>query len=597
MHISFTAHNSGKGTSSFGLVDYLDKENKAYETIENEEGKIVIQELENDHQFESFFDGKFSENNTNQNINIDEVVNNIDTNRGTQNLKQSNFYMINVAPKKTELKHMEKLANEELEKRGLVKGNKNELLNNVYEEQKDQLMKMQMKLYAKDLMTEYANNFDREIYVDEAKLPDRKEKKVLENETERNFNEYLKLQGIEIKQPGSQEKSNKWITTNKLTIIDEKGSSYIAEFNLGANQTSEIFVPKKMMQEQENGDYKLPENLYKEKELEALNKFTLVEIKANFINSSTLKNNQIVYNFENNDSRFEESLKMSFKDSDLIQREGKFFVSKHLLNEKEKSSISNAIINEHGEEREKIYKELATEKGFNMEKRKLTVDDLLWYGKVETQRTHKATDKYVKKNIETLKEIDFLNKNKILNKSKIQELESKLIKDDNNNVIKPGMKKTGLNYHVHLVVSRHDKTMQKAENKISLSPLANHKSGIMHNGADVGFNRDQFFQKAEEVFDEKFDYDREKEESYEAYKEGKKEREMLRSNVAGKAKGEVKSFLMKHTGINHIKQNISPVQSIKKQMGIANIPTKIPKTPLDLAYKVGKKIIDKGLGY
>ena len=58
---------------------------------------------------------------------------------------------------------------------------------------KGKLMKIQMKLYAKDLMTEYANNFDREIFVDESKLPNKSEKKELEKETQRSFNEYLKI--------------------------------------------------------------------------------------------------------------------------------------------------------------------------------------------------------------------------------------------------------------------------------------------------------------------------------------------------------------------------------------------------------------------
>lgn len=116
MHISFTAHDSSKSTSSFGLIDYLDKENQAYEKQENEEGENKKTNIEKPHEFESFFDNNYSEKNTDQKINIDEVVNNIDSNRGTQNLKQSNFYMLNVSPNKSELEHMSNLADMELEK-------------------------------------------------------------------------------------------------------------------------------------------------------------------------------------------------------------------------------------------------------------------------------------------------------------------------------------------------------------------------------------------------------------------------------------------------------------------------------------------------
>lgn len=471
MHVSFTAHNTSSSTSSFGLIDYLDKENQEYEKEKNEEGKSEKKTIEKDAEFESFFDGNYSEENTNQKINIDEVVNNIDSNRGTQNLKQSNFYMLNVSPKKTELAHMENLANEELQKRGLIINSENELLNKVYEEQKNELMKMQMKLYAKDLMNEYANNFDREIFVDESKLPNKTEKKELEKETQRTFNEYLKIEGIEIEQSEIIDKSKKWVETDRLTVLSEKGNSYLAEIDLGGDIKSEVFLPKKLVQEQENGNFKLPENLYNEKQKEALDKFVLVEINSGFKDTNTLKNKEVVYNFEKSDSRFSEPLKMSFKESDLARRNGQYLVSQHLLNEKQKESVQKAIIKEHGEVRDNIYKEIATEKGFNLEKRKLTADDLLWYGKVETQRTHKPTDKYVIKNNETLKEIDRLSKNKLLNKSKIENLESKLVRDEKGNVIKGGMKKEGNQYHVHLVVSRHDKTMQKAENKISLSPL------------------------------------------------------------------------------------------------------------------------------
>jgi hypothetical protein len=138
--------------------------------------------------------------------------------------------------------------------------------------------------------------------------------------------------------------------------------------------------------------------------------------------------------------------------------------------------------------------------------------------------------------------------------------------------------------------------MLRPENKISLSPLANQKGGKLYNGASVGFNRDLFFQKAETVFDKKFDYNRAEEESYKDYK-SKSSNAIRIGTTANKAKGETLNFLKKHTGINRIKQEISPIQNIKKQLGVSNIPTRIPTSVVEVAYKVAKKIIKKGLSY
>lgn len=609
MHISFTAHDPSKSTSSFGLADYLDKENKAYESVENEAGEIENIENEKDNEFESFFDNAFSEENTGQKIDIEKVVRDIDSNRGIRSFKQPNYYMLNVSPNKKELAHMEGLADQELAKRGLVIDSDNKLLNTVYAAQKNELIKLQLKLYTKDLMSEYADHFNREIYVDESKLPDKSQRKELQVETDKEFKAYLRAKGIEIPENTPQQKSNEWVKlhrTKQLDILEEKGRSYRAEITIDNEVKAEVYLPKTLVQEQEDGSYKLPKQLYKQKVKEVKDKNTLVEIDADFIASKTLRNGNVVHNFERIDERFNTSVKLSFNEKDLSKGQGKgLFVSKHLYEKTLHDSINKAISDAYGVKKEAIYNKIASEKGFNLKKRKLTVDDLLWYAKVETQRTHKATDNYVKKNNETLKEIKCLSKHKFLNASKIEALESKLLRDKDNTVIKAGLKKEGLQYHVHIIVSRHDKMMQKPENKMSLSPLANHKKAKMYKGADVGFHRDHFFQKGEALFDKKFEYDRVKEESYQGYKEaklqrnttmGRVQRSKTMSKVQGTAKSEVKGFIMKHSGISAIRQEISPVQNIKKQLGVSSIPSRIAKTPLDLAYKLGKKIIDQGLG-
>lgn len=1049
MHISFTAHNTSTSTSSFSLIDYLDKENQAYENVENEIGEIEKIETQKQYEHESFFDGNFSEKNTNQKIGIDEVVNNIDNNRGTQNLKQSNFYMMNVSPSKSELAHMEKLSDTELQKRGLDIKSKNELLNKVYQDQKNELMKMQLKLYAKDLMNEYVNNFQREIYIDESKLPDRKERGILEKDTDVLFREVLEKDGVKYYQSEPQNRkeiaiigaktkdyengkvfsiysqslnkeiqvyaSNKdydIINGNRINInepllkqaieneeklkqnynekvelknqdiikldkvkffqeldyviiqktiknieepiniyidkskctLDDLGNYQVGEItlkkeieNASINQYKKLYqdeytqiydqlkleydakieaglkkiekqigiisdkpldnkilehpkvktyaklkkslidkelkrlktqtnvnfkknlmlkdlierppkplnidlkdtiniqefeilqesekaklvsfnhdnlkeplqtwVPKFMLKEQIiNGEVKSLEipndfivnkefelsqqkeqkqiilydpieyktfkeqvkfkaecieeqlstknlkdpvtlrfdksklekiddkynvkkgyyqkvlehevikqakieyskdfdkikkdiekeynkseskqksnlkqiekevnlkfkSFLKEKEiLRSNNKIIEIEKEQYNIKASNKKVSEISINdktldgqikiflpkneykivdgtliidsrnaeskikkatqlyidnnklteisylkksnettkfkgdeqkyavFEQSVKGINENIKLKFKVSDLQIQNDKYFIEKYKLDYQIKTKTEKLIKDKYGEQREAIYNKLATDKGFNMEKRPLTSNDLLWYGKVETQRTHKPTDKYIIQNQELLKEIEKLSKYKILNQSNINTLESQLIRNEQNIPIQAGMKKDGLQYHVHVVVSRHDKTMEKPENKISLSPLANHKKGKMYQGADVGFNRDSFFQKAEQVFDTKFDYNRLEQESYKSYNELKQEpkKRSVAKNINSKAKGELKSFVKRHTGVNTIKQQISPIQTIKSQLGLAQIPTRIPKSPIDLAYKIGKKIIEKGLGY
>src|SRR5690554_7820020 len=88
-------------------------------------------------------------------------------------------------------------------------------------------------------------------------------------------------------------------------------------------------------------------------------------------------------------------------------------------------------------------------------------------------------------------------------------------------IIKEGSSKGGLNYHVHIVVSRHDKT-NDPRSKISLSPMSKYReqNSQLNNQKNktIGFNRDAFFQNAEITFDDLFNYNRDYSKSYEAMK-------------------------------------------------------------------------------
>ena len=169
-------------------------------------------------------------------------------------------------------------------------------------------------------------------------------------------------------------------------------------------------------------------------------------------------------------------------------------------------------------------------KSFNREinGRSVTVDDIKYYAKIEHQRTFKGTDKQVKENQPYATKILAL-KHKIRSiergeeardiyrlELKITKLESEAPHQQNGKRIIQGMKKDGNQSHFHIIVSRKD-----ASNKFSLSPGSKYKSSeVEMHGKKVarGFDRDAFFEKAEQVFDTTFKYKRNFAESYQARK-------------------------------------------------------------------------------
>lgn len=97
----------------------------------------------------------------------------------------------------------------------------------------------------------------------------------------------------------------------------------------------------------------------------------------------------------------------------------------------------------------------------------LKSSDLVWFGKVEFHRHYKGFEKEVL-----------------------------------NGLAKQGERKPGLNTHVHLIISRKDKTQ-----KLKLSPMTNHRQsskGVIKSG----FNRMQFKVECEKAFDKHFQYKR-----------------------------------------------------------------------------------------
>jgi hypothetical protein len=161
--------------------------------------------------------------------------------------------------------------------------------------------------------------------------------------------------------------------------------------------------------------------------------------------------------------------------------------------------------------------------------RKVTVDDILYFAKIEHQRTFKGTDKQIQENqpiasqiLELKHQIRRISEGKEQGniqklQRRIQRLEREAPHQQNGRRIVQGMQKEGNQSHIHIIVSRKD-----ISNSVSLSPGSKYKaSEVMMNGKKVkrGFDRDSFFSKAENTFDKTFGYKRNYAESYRSRKD------------------------------------------------------------------------------
>ncbi len=138
---------------------------------------------------------------------------------------------------------------------------------------------------------------------------------------------------------------------------------------------------------------------------------------------------------------------------------------------------------------------------FNRQNRGLNVGkDLVYFGKIEHFRKFKGNDKEVK-----------------------------------NELFQSGDYKPGLNSHIHIIVSRKDKTQ-----KMKLSPVANERSKdrmIGKNKYHVGFDRTKWIKKNEKAFDDFFKYQRQELEKFEV--------QNILKNGSPKEKDQIKQRLEK----------------------------------------------------
>ena len=160
--------------------------------------------------------------------------------------------------------------------------------------------------------------------------------------------------------------------------------------------------------------------------------------------------------------------------------------------------------------------------------RPVSATDIKYYGKLEYERTYKSHDKEIRENTPYLNQLAALKHQevKIRNagnpgdleqvKSQIKQLIKEIPHQLDGKPIVEGTPKPGSQMHVHLIVSRKDKS-----NAFSLSPGSKYKaSKVSFQGKEVkrGFDRDRFFSLAEKRFDTQFQFKRNFTEHYHSRK-------------------------------------------------------------------------------
>lgn len=215
----------------------------------------------------------------------------------------------------------------------------------------------------------------------------------------------------------------------------------------------------------------------------------------------------------------------------------------------------------------------------------ITVDDIKYYAKIEHERTFKGNDKQVQENqpyaskiLYHKQEIRKIGRGEVEGnitklQRKIDRLEREAPHQINGKRIVQGMQKEGSQSHIHIIVSRKDKS-----NSYSLSPGSKYKSSeTVLNGKKIGrgFDRDAFFEKAEKRFDKTFGYKRNYAETYQSKKDFIKNPKRYFSALLGLPTNE-RAIAFKILG--------------KSCVPIANIPT----TQVQLALKVVRRL-KKGL--
>ncbi|MBP0611924.1 hypothetical protein J8J42_02550 [Chryseobacterium sp. cx-311] len=196
MHISFTKHNPDLSQSCKNVAEYLGKENYGREQIieayfqelEELSGNSFDENLERQNLF--FSSGKEDEEIY---LSQEEATDLIDNNSSSRHRQtQSNFFILNVSPSKDELDHLEAVSERELKNRGFGEKERQVLSSTErgkmqIDMMKNDLMHQMLREYAKDVMKDYAENFERKVYLNPDNLPSQKEEKIINEETKKEL--------------------------------------------------------------------------------------------------------------------------------------------------------------------------------------------------------------------------------------------------------------------------------------------------------------------------------------------------------------------------------------------------------------------------
>ncbi|WP_299529731.1 MobB family relaxase [Ulvibacterium sp.] len=206
----------------------------------------------------------------------------------------------------------------------------------------------------------------------------------------------------------------------------------------------------------------------------------------------------------------------------------------------------------------------------------VTVDDIKYYAKIEYDRTYRGFDQKVKENQKYLGEIAKLQ-NDIRKmergelegdigqmKRKVQKLTAQIPHRIDGEILTSGMKKPGLQTHIHIIVSRKD-----ASNTKSLSPGSAYKASQAELNGTMqkrGFDRDKFYEAAERTFDSITGYDRNYAESYKGKKQFVKDPKRFYARLLGLPISEraVAFKLIRKTGLD-----IPIIPTTKAQIAVA----------------------------
>lgn len=233
--------------------------------------------------------------------------------------------------------------------------------------------------------------------------------------------------------------------------------------------------------------------------------------------------------------------------------------------------------------------------------RPLTGEDILYYAKIEHERTYKHGEKRFEKEMKHNKEVEkkifeirrdidsLYAHNKNAKQAEIKALEKKYIRNDAGTIIKEGAQKDGNNLHAHIIVSRLDKSQT-----MLLSPMANHKqSKNKLNGKEVsiGFNRDNFVAAGETLFDKKFAYERPPEYQYNYYKEANQIRNL--SNVLHLRNPKAFAKLAVKRALSEMITD----KSLQKQLGyVMKDPRKLPQKAFNKMENKAIESVVKAMG-